>query len=91
MEAMVAKELPTVAKDQIACWLSETAGSDEAGVQTATMHLEGAQTAPTFALCLLKLAAGITFPLKYLNFVPVCNVVMLIFWSLRYKYMARLG
>ncbi|KAG0569597.1 hypothetical protein KC19_6G101400 [Ceratodon purpureus] len=58
MEAMVAKELPTVAKDQIACWLSETAGSDEAGVQTATMHLEGAQTAPTFALCLLKLAAG---------------------------------
>ena len=61
MEAMVAKELPTVAKDQIACWLSETAGSDEAGVQAATL-LEGAQTAPKFALCLLKLSAGITSP-----------------------------
>jgi len=66
MEAML--ELPmvtatkaTVVKDQIACWLSETAGSDEAAVRTATLHLEGAQIAPKFLLCLLELAAGIAF------------------------------
>ncbi|XP_073393290.1 uncharacterized protein [Physcomitrium patens] len=56
MEAMV--ELPTAVKDNIACWLSDTAGPDEGAMRTATLHLEGAQTAPKFALCLLELAAG---------------------------------
>lgn len=66
MEAMVEFPPATVAKtmvvkDQIACWLSETAGSDEAVVRTATLHLEGAQTAPKFPLCLLELSTGISF------------------------------
>lgn len=56
MEAMV--ELPSVGKDQIAHWLSETAGSQEADVRNATSHLEAAQNVPKFALCLLMLAAG---------------------------------
>jgi hypothetical protein len=56
MEAMV--ELPSVGKDQIAHWLSETTGSQEADVRTATSHLEAAQNVPKFALCLLMLAAG---------------------------------
>lgn len=56
MEAMV--ELPSVGKDQIAHWLSETAGSQEADVRNATSHLEAAQNVPKFALCLLMLATG---------------------------------
>lgn len=56
MEAMV--ELPTIGREQIAHWLSETAGSQEAAVRTATSHLEAAQNVPKFALCLLMLAAG---------------------------------
>lgn len=59
MEAMV--ELPTVGKDQIAHWLTETAGCQEAAVRTATAHLEAAQTVPKFALCLLMLSAGKQF------------------------------
>lgn len=56
MEAMV--ELPSVGQDQIARWLSETAGTQEAAVRNATSHLEAAQNVPKFALCLLMLAAG---------------------------------
>lgn len=56
MEAMV--ELPTIGREQIANWLSETAGSQEAAVRTATSHLEAAQNVPKFSLCLLMVAAG---------------------------------
>jgi hypothetical protein len=51
-------ELPSVGQDQIAHWLSETAGTQEAAVRNATSHLEAAQNVPKFALCLLMLAAG---------------------------------
>jgi len=73
MEAMVELPMVTVTKtmlvkDQIACWLSETAGSDEAAVRTATLNLETAETAPKFPLCLLELAAGKTFhPVNLIN------------------------
>lgn len=56
MEAMV--ELPSVGQDQIAHWLSDTAGSHEAAMRNASSHLEAAQNVPKFALCLLMLAAG---------------------------------
>ena len=56
MEAMV--EMAAVGQDQVAQWLSETAGPQEATVQAATQHLEAAQTVPKFALFLLMLSKG---------------------------------
>ncbi|BBN00117.1 hypothetical protein MPTK1_1g26560 [Marchantia polymorpha subsp. ruderalis] len=58
MEAMVNLATVGVGKDQIARWLSETAGPHEAAVRAATAHLEAARTVPKFALCLLVLSAG---------------------------------
>ncbi|KAL3700792.1 hypothetical protein R1sor_018814 [Riccia sorocarpa] len=58
MEAMVDLATVGVGSDQIARWLSETAGPHEAAVRAATAHLEAARTVPKFALCLLVLSAG---------------------------------
>ncbi|KAL2650845.1 hypothetical protein R1flu_018973 [Riccia fluitans] len=58
MEAMVDLATVGVGKDQIARWLSETAGPHEAAVRVATAHLDAARTVPKFALCLLVLSAG---------------------------------
>ena len=63
-------ELPSVGQDQIAHWLSETAGTQEAAVRNATSHLEAAQNVPKFALCLLMLASG--------KHSVVCSVMMIL-------------
>lgn len=76
-------ELPTAVKDNIACWLSDTAGPDEGAMRTATLHLEGAQTAPKFALCLLELAAGITFYLRKMTS-PTMQVIMCCYLMFQY-------
>ncbi|CAM6082528.1 unnamed protein product [Calypogeia fissa] len=58
MEAMVNLSTVGVGKDQIARWLSETAGTQQAAVRAATAHLEAARAVPKFSLCLLLLSAG---------------------------------
>jgi hypothetical protein len=51
-------ELASLGKNQIAYWLSATAGAQEAALRSAASHLEAAQSVPKFAHCLLMLAAG---------------------------------
>jgi hypothetical protein len=57
MEAMLNLSTVGIGRDQIARWLSETAGTQEAGVLAATAHLEAARAVPEFSLCLLLLSA----------------------------------
>lgn len=73
----------TVVKDQIACWLSETAGSDEVAVRSASLHLEGAQTAPKFLLCLLELAAGTSHSLNQPQPSNLTSYLFMASWGLK--------